>query len=106
MYSATFIFKKKLFDEAFHKLDQSIAEFARQTTDYVGEETWENSVTGCVSNTYYWKSMDGLQELMQHPKHLEAKANQGKWLDGYQVVISQVLRVYGDGQIAHPAAQS
>jgi len=106
MYSATFIFKKKLFDEAFQKLDQSIAEFARQTTDYVGEETWENVVTGCVSNTYYWKSMDGLQELMQHPKHLEAKANQGKWLDGYQVVISQVLRVYGDGQIAHSAAQS
>jgi hypothetical protein len=102
MYSATFIFKKKQFDDAFHRLDQSITEFARQTTDYVGEETWENPETGCVSNVYYWKTMDGLQELMKHPKHLEAKANQTNWLNGYQVVISQVLRSYGDGSINHP----
>lgn len=104
MYSATFIFKKKQFDDAFHRLDQTITEFAKHTTDYIGEESWENTETGCISNVYYWKSMNGLQELMKHPKHLEAKANHANWLDGYQVVISQVLRSYGDGTIAHPAA--
>jgi hypothetical protein len=39
---------------------------------------------------------------MQHPKHLEAKAAYSKWLKGYQVVISQVVRAYGDGAITHP----
>lgn len=102
MYSATFIFRKKQFDAAFHRLDESISAAAKLTTDYIGEETWENTETGCVSNVYYWKSMEGLQELMQHPSHLEAKANQTKWLNGYQVVIAHVLRSYGDGSIAHP----
>lgn len=104
MYCANFIFRKKQFDDAFHELDQSIAAFARLTKDYIGEECWENPETGCISNMYYWSSMEGLRQLMQHPKHLEAKAKQSNWLDGYQVVISQVLRSYGDGSIAHPAA--
>ena len=104
MYCANFIFKKKQFDDVFHQLDLAIAEYARNTSDYIGEETWENSETGYVSNMYYWKSMAGLHELMRHPKHLEAKANQQHWLDGYQVIISQVLRTYGDGAISHPAS--
>lgn len=104
MYSATFIFDKKQFDDAFYQLDQSIAAFAKQTTGYIGEETWENADTGRVLNIYYWQTMDGLHELMNHPKHLEAKAAQANWLNGYQVVVSQVLRAYGDGAIAHPTA--
>jgi heme-degrading monooxygenase HmoA len=102
MYSATFIFKKKQFDDAFYQLDQAIAEIAKRTTGYMGEEAWENPATGQISNVYYWETMDGLQELIQHPKHLEAKAAQANWLDGYQVVIAQVLRAYGDGSIQHP----
>jgi hypothetical protein len=41
---------------------------------------------------------------MNHPKHIEAKAAQSNWLNGYQVVISQVIRAYGDGTISHPTA--
>jgi hypothetical protein len=41
---------------------------------------------------------------MQTPKHLEAKAAYSKWPNGYQVVISQVMRVYGDGAIPHPTS--
>ena len=102
MYSATFIFDKKHFDEQFYQLDQTIAEVAKQTTGYIGEESWENPETGRASNVYYWQTMEGLHELMRHPKHLEAKAAQSIWLDGYHVVISQVLRAYGDGKISHP----
>ena len=102
MFAATFIFDKKQFDEQFYQLDQAITEAAKQTTGYIGEEAWENPETGRVSNVYYWKTMDGLHELMKHPKHLEAKATQSNWLEGYQVVISQVLRAYGDGKIEHP----
>jgi Uncharacterized enzyme involved in biosynthesis of extracellular polysaccharides len=53
---------------------------------------------------YYWASLDALQVLMQHPAHLEAKAAQANWLDGYQVIIAEVLRTYGAAGFAHPAA--
>jgi hypothetical protein len=38
---------------------------------------------------------------VEHPRHLEAKAKQGRWLAGYQVVISEVLRVSGDSKLEH-----
>lgn len=96
MYSATFIFLKKQFDNEFYDLDQAIAEAAKSIPGYLGEETWENPNNGYVSNVYYWESLEALRELMNHPKHLLAKAAQEKWLSGYQVVISQVLKTYGD----------
>jgi heme-degrading monooxygenase HmoA len=100
MYSSTFIFAKGDWDEEFHRLDAQIASVARATPGYLGEETWENATTGLVSNVYYWESLEALQVLMQHPSHLEAKARQARWLAGYQVVISQVLRTYGDRKLA------
>jgi hypothetical protein len=41
---------------------------------------------------------------MRHPKHLEAKAKQANWLNGYQIIIAEVIRAYGDGAIAHPTS--
>lgn len=106
MYSSTFIFAKKQFDDVFHRLDQEIAAMAKAIPGYLGEETWENGEAGLVSNVYYWESLEALQQLVKHPRHLEAKAAQDKWLDGYQVIISQVLRRYGDSKLNHhlPAA--
>lgn len=106
MYSSTFTFAKGQFDEAFHRLDQEIATMARSIPGYLGEEAWENSETGLVSNVYYWESLDALQQLVDHPRHQQAKSARSKWLAGYQVVISQVLRTYGDSKISHmlPAA--
>jgi heme-degrading monooxygenase HmoA len=105
MYSATFIFASKMFDEEFHRLDAVIAAAAKSTPGYLGEESWENSVTGLVSNVYYWDSLEALQQLMKHPQHLEAKAKQGQWLNGYQVIVSQVLRSYCDAVLDHPASK-
>jgi heme-degrading monooxygenase HmoA len=99
MYSATFIFAKGQFDDEFHRIDQEIAEMARAAPGYLGEEAWENPSTGLVSNVYYWESLEALQALIDHPRHLEAKAKQSRWLAGYQVVISEVLRVYGDSKL-------
>lgn len=99
MYSSTFIFAKKQFDDAFHRLDQEIAAMAKAIPGYLGEETWENGETGLISNVYYWESLEALQSLVKHPRHLEAKAAQGNWLDGYRVVISEVLRTYGDAKL-------
>jgi len=100
LYSSTFIFAKKQFDDEFHRLDQAIAEAAKDIPGYLGEEAWENPASGLISNVYYWESLTALQTLMQHPTHLAAKAAQANWLDGYQVIISQVLRTYGDGKLA------
>ncbi|MGQ3000633.1 antibiotic biosynthesis monooxygenase family protein [Variovorax sp.] len=101
MYASTFIFATRQFDDAFHRLDQAIAEAARALPGYLGEESWENSANGLVSNVYYWRSLEALQALMTHPSHLKAKAAQANWLDGYRVVISEVVRSYGDGRIDH-----
>jgi heme-degrading monooxygenase HmoA len=99
VYCATFTFSKRQFDESFHTLDGQIAAVARSLPGYLGEETWENAQTGQVSNIYYWRSLEELQALVSHPLHREAKRRQGEWLAGYKVVIAQVLRTYGDGQL-------
>ena len=43
MYSATFIFDKKQYDDAFYALDNAIAAAAKETEGYLGEESWENA---------------------------------------------------------------
>lgn len=100
MFSSTFIFAKGEYDDAFHLLDAEIAAIAKSIPGYLGEETWENTATGLISNVYYWDSLASLQQLVSHPRHLEAKSRQAEWLAGYQVVISQVLRTYGDGKLS------
>ena len=100
MYSSTFIFAKRQFDDEFHRLDEQIAAAARATRGYLGEQTWENPKNGLVSNVYYWESLEALQTLTRDPTHLAAKSKQANWLDGYQVVISQVLKTYGDGKLS------
>jgi heme-degrading monooxygenase HmoA len=99
VYSSTFIFATKQFDDEFHRLDQAIAAAAKALPGYLGEEAWENPATGLVSNVYYWSSLEALQQLMSHPSHLQAKAAQANWLAGYRVVIAQVMRAYGGGEI-------
>lgn len=105
MYTSTFTFKKKQYDRAFYQLDEQIATLARAIPGYLGEESWENSVTGQISNVYYWDSLEALQSLINNPAHQQAKAAQAQWLDGYQVIVAQVLRSYGDGRLDHPCVE-
>jgi heme-degrading monooxygenase HmoA len=104
MYTSTFTFAQRGFDDAFHALDQVISQAARSTPGYLGEESWENPAQGLVCNVYYWQTLDALQALMKHPAHIAAKRQQQQWLKGYQVVIAQVVGAYGDGGMAHPLA--
>ncbi len=94
-YTSTFIFTPGEYDDEFHRLDASIAEAARGIPGYLGEESWENAGTGQVSNVYYWASLEALQVLMDLPQHRIAKAAQARWLKGYRVEVSAVLRSYG-----------
>ena len=106
MYSATFIFDTRQFDDEFHRLDALIAAAARESDGYLGEEAWEDVKTGRISNVYYWRSEQGLRQLMAHPSHIEAKRRYSEWLSGYQVIISQVIRTYGDNTMEHPSMQA
>jgi heme-degrading monooxygenase HmoA len=99
VFASTFIFAKKQYDDEFHALDAVIAEVAKTTQGYLGEENWENVANGQVSNVYYWDSLEALQQLMKHPAHLEAKQKQANWLDGYRVEISEIIRTYGDAKL-------
>lgn len=105
MYTSTFTFAKRTYDDEFHALHERIAQMARTLPGYLGEECWENPATGLISNVYYWDSLEALRQLVEHPTHGLAKQQQGRWLNGYQVVIAQVLRAYGDGGIPHPLSR-
>lgn len=102
MYTSTFTFAKSKFDEQFYALDEAISQIAKSVPGYIGEESWESATTGLTSNVYYWETLDAIQQLMRHPVHIKAKALQSKWLNGYQVVIGQVVGTYGNGGIQHP----
>ncbi|XZG70446.1 antibiotic biosynthesis monooxygenase family protein [Chitinibacteraceae bacterium HSL-7] len=105
MISATFIFKPGSYDEAFYELDERIAVWAQATDGYLGEESWTGS-DGRIANVYYWRDETGLEQLMSHPDHLAAKRHQASWLSGYQVIVQQVLRSYGDGVLGpHPTME-
>jgi len=101
MYCAAFIFEPGIYDERFHALDALIEEAAQATPGYLGAETWR-SPDGTRSNaTYFWDNQEALRAFSAHPKHLEAKRQYTQWYKGFHIVISQVLRSYGDGAIAH-----
>lgn len=102
MYTATFTYAMRPVDDVFRALDARIAEAARAVPGYLGEESWENPTNGVIANVYYWETWEALQVLMQHPDHREAKRRHAEWLDGYHVVIAQVLASHGDGGVAHP----
>lgn len=104
MISATFIYEKKEIDDTYLELDQQIAEAARRTPGYIGEEGWLSSDSGRISTVYYWESVAALREFMKDATHRHAKANYRNWIHGYRVEISRILKRYGDDRIPGPAA--
>ncbi|HEY1397935.1 antibiotic biosynthesis monooxygenase [Roseateles sp.] len=103
MFTSTFTFYKGEYDADFHALDDAIAAMAKAIPGYLGEESWENPALGLITNVYYWESMDALRQLMAHPLHQQAKQQHERWLKGYQVVIGEVVSMYGSLDI-HPLA--
>lgn len=95
MYSSTFIFHAKAYDEDFHKLNDEIAARARAIPGFLGEEEWHNEQTGLHAEVYYWDTLQSLHELIGMPAHQLAKAQHPRWLGPYRVVISEVISVYG-----------
>ncbi|MDT8408341.1 MAG: DUF4188 domain-containing protein [Wenzhouxiangellaceae bacterium] len=99
IYSAAFIFRPGTYDEQFHALNALIEAAARANPGFIESSTWFSTDGSRVNATYYWTDLESLKAFSDHPAHLEAKRLYANWYEGYQVVISKVERIYGDGHI-------
>jgi heme-degrading monooxygenase HmoA len=101
MYSASFILEPGSFDAKFHELDALIEAAALATQGYLGAETLK-SVDGRITHLiYYWETLESLKAFSSHPQHLEANRQYQQWYKGFHIVISQILKSYGDGVLSH-----
>ena len=101
MYSASFIFKPGTYDDEFHRLNDLIDQAANATSGYLGAETWQSPDGSCLNAIYYWESLESLKEFAKNPHHLEAKKQYSRWYDGYHIVVSEIIRSYGDDTLPH-----
>lgn len=101
MISATFIFKQKKSDTEFETLDSSIESYVERHPEYLGKDSWVNVEKGTMAVVYYFKTYLGLESLRTFSDHTLAKSKYSKWYEGYQVIIAEVTKTYGDGGIFH-----
>lgn len=101
MYSAAFIWEPGEYDAEFHRLNALIEGVARSLPGYRGVESWQRADGGLRNATYYWDNLDTLKAFSTHPVHQEAKRQYARWYRGYHIVVSQVLRSYGDAAFEH-----
>jgi heme-degrading monooxygenase HmoA len=101
MYMIAFLFHPGEYDETFHNLNAQIDQVALETPGYIGQESWKSADGTKVNATYYWDNLENLQAFSRDPIHLEAKRQYARWYNGYQIVISEVIRSFGDGRYDH-----
>lgn len=101
MFSAAFIFKPGTYDDEFHRLNGLIERAANATDGYLGAESWQSPDGAVLNAIYYWETLEALKDFSTNPHHLEAKKQYSKWYDGYHIVVSEIVRSYGDETIAH-----
>ena len=95
MYTATFMIRVREYDDQFHDLNSKVIEAAESNPGYLGRESWTDGDRNIV--ILYWSNLSDLEAFSNHPDHLAAKARYKEWYGGYQVLISEVTRSYGDG---------
>ena len=101
MYTAAFIFEPGTYDDRFLALDAQIEAAAAANPGYLGRETWQSADGTRINATYYWQDLESLKAFSADPNHLEAKRNYQLWYKGFHIVISEVIRSYGDGAFSH-----
>jgi len=101
MYSAAFIWEPGVYDEEFHRLNAIIHDVATSLPGFLGVDSWQATDGTRRNATYFWDSLETVQQFAIHPAHKEAKRQYARWYAGYHIVISQVVRSYGDGAFDH-----
>jgi heme-degrading monooxygenase HmoA len=101
MFCASFIWEPGTYDAEFHRLNDIIDQVALALPGYLGVESWQNADGSRRCANYYWTDLDTLRAFSTHPAHQEAKRQYAQWYKGYHIVVSEVIRSYGDGAFAH-----
>lgn len=102
MYSASFIWEPGEYDDDFHRLNETIDNVAASLPGFLGVDSWQSADGSRRNAVYYWDSLDTLQTFSKHPAHLEAKKRYLSWYKGFHIIVSEVLRSYGDDRFEHP----
>ena len=101
MFQASFIFRPGELDENFHAANDVIAGAAKAIEGYLGEESWASPGTGLRMATYFWETREALDQFAKLASHRAAKQQQGRWYEGYHVIIAETATTYGDGKLSH-----
>jgi len=101
MISAAFIWEPGVYDAEFNALNAVVEAAAKASPGFLGVEEWVSEDGKRRNATYYWESMNGVNALASDPMHIEAKKKYTQWYNGYHVVISEVVRSYGDNGFSH-----
>ena len=78
------------------------SELSPRTATLLGEVCTAVGLPPGVVNIVHGTGPAAGQALIEHPTHIEAKRQQARWINGYHIVIGQVLQSHGDGGIRHP----
>ena len=106
MIAAQFIFQPGTYDDEFHELDQKIEDAAAALPGFLGVDRWQSADGKRLNAIYYFESMADLTKLGRVTEHRDAKGKVARWYDAYQVVVTEVIASYGDGNIGHISAGS
>ena len=100
MYSASFMFIKGEYDDEFYALNTELTTIAKSYAGFLGGEVWHGK-DNRVNAVYYWENLDDLHAFACHPRHVEAKRQYKRWYQGYQIVLAEIIKSYGDGNYPH-----
>jgi hypothetical protein len=103
LFLSSFILDKGEYDDDFYRLDGWIENFTKTLTDFIGMESYTDTASGRIINNYYWRSREAMETLMTNVEHQKAKQQNGRWLEGYQVVIAQIEGAHNH-HLSHPLA--
>lgn len=97
MYCVSFIFQPSHYDDEFYRLNEEIDKVATSMAGFCGVEKWKSENENKYVVHYYWDDLDSLKEFSGNPYHVEAKRNYKKWYKGFHIIISEIIKSYGDG---------
>ena len=85
MFACSFIFRKKTYDEEFHRLDASIDAYAQSLDGYIGVDRWFSDDGKVQNSIYYWRDMDAVSVAHAFPTIWKPKRNMPSGMRGIRL---------------------
>lgn len=94
MICCSFVFEPGAYDDEFHQLDSSIAEFAATLPGFVRVERWQSADGRFVNASYFFADRQSVTTLAKYPDHQTAKSQYSRWYHSYRVDIMEMVSTY------------